>query len=114
MARIFSTVEPGDLSWSSLNPNGSGTVVSNTAGTLRPGSEHLFRAAARGDTLVVAGVEPAAVYVYEGQTRGQGRPVLRHTITSFLGDDCPFAVALSPDGQSVAVGTDEGEGNEFS
>jgi hypothetical protein len=109
MSRIFAANYDGNLSWSGLNSDGSAAASPNTTGSLKPGSISLYRAAAWDDTLVVAGSNPAAVYVYSGQSGSQGPPELRHTITAFPADDYPMSVALSPDGQSVAIGMSKGE-----
>jgi hypothetical protein len=119
MARLITLDLGGKLVWTALSADGSAAGGPDAA-TLRPGSSDfscLCTAAARGDTLAVVGSQPSAVYVYDGQSGGQGPPLLRSTITalSFPARDAPYAVALSPDGQRVAIGTDKGDrrgGNE--
>jgi hypothetical protein len=112
MARLFSADCSGNLSWIALEPDGSAAADPNTAGSLRPGSSELLRAAAWCDTLVVTGSFPAAMYVYDGQSDAEGPPVPRHTVTAFPADDRPMSVALSPGGQSVAIGTLKGEAQD--
>jgi hypothetical protein len=108
MASLIAADENGNLLWNALNPDGSAAPSGpTTAGTLRPGSKYLYRAAARGSTLVVAGEEPHTVYVYDNG--GQGPPVLLRTITAVLSEEHLRAVALSPDGQSLAIGKSGGE-----
>jgi hypothetical protein len=107
-ARLIIADDDGNLSWSALNPDGSVVVGPTSSGVLRPGSKFRAQAAARSDTLVVAGNEPAAVYVFDGQSSGQSSPVLRNTITELPDSDCSWSVTLSPDGQSLAIGTVKG------
>jgi hypothetical protein len=124
MARLCTTDRDGNLLWSSLNSDGtaaaasaialsasaaSGSADSTTSGVLRPSCAISKLIQAQGDTLVVAGEKPHAVCVFEGHSGRQGPPVLRHTMTDFSDDERPLSVALSPDGQSVAIGIGSGE-----